>query len=238
MADIGTTVSVTAALEHGGLSAHYPAAIKTASAPAAVGKVNVALGAKLTSKVVNTKRKAVIEVTLAVPGVGPWSGPMSVIYGASRFDTHLEGGTGQITLPKLGVGTYPITVWYQGNEQANATSIPLGDLSVVKAVSPKVKASLASKTVKRGGRAKVKVAVTAKGVKAPTGTVTVSWAKPGGKAASTPASAVFTLKATKKGKATFVLPTIKKKGTYKVTVTFTGNGKLTSKSVRTSLKVR
>ncbi|MDR1295122.1 MAG: hypothetical protein LBK59_09255 [Bifidobacteriaceae bacterium] len=237
MADIGTTVSVTAALEHGGLAAHYPAATKSASAPAAVAKVNVALGATLASSVVNTKRKPAIDVTLAVPGVGPWSGPMTVIYGSARLETPLVGGAGRITLPKLPIGAYPITVWYQGNEQANAASIELGTLRVVKAVSPTLKATWAAKSVKRTGRAKVKVAVTAKGVKAPTGTVTVTWAKGKGKA-SKPANASFTLKATSKGKATFALPTIKKKGTYKVTVTFTGNGKLTSKSVRTSLKVR
>jgi hypothetical protein len=232
MADIGGYVSVSAALKHASMNVNYRAATVSRSTAAQVGKVNPVLTARLTAATVNTKRRPTIDVSLQVPGVGPWSGPMAVTYGTARLETSISGGRGRIALPKLKVGTYPVTVWYLGDTQANMREVAIGNLKIVKPVTPKLTASLVKASVKRTAKAKVKVKVTAKGVKKPTGTVTVSWGKGKGKSAS------FALKAAKKGKATFTLPKIKKKGTYKIKIVFTGNGKLTSASANRTLKVR
>jgi hypothetical protein len=232
MEDIGTTISVNARLDHGGMADHYRDANWTASAPAAADKATPQIQAKLTASVVNTKRKPTVDVAISVPGIGLRPGAVSVMYGSAKLDTHLPTGQGRITLPRLPKGSYAVTVWFQGDEQVNAASAPAGTLRVAKAVKPKLKASLAKSSVKRTARAKLRIAVTAKGTKKPSGTVTIRWGKGASK------TAVFALKAAKKGKATFTLPKIKKKGKYKVTIAFTGNGKLTSASARRTLKVK
>jgi hypothetical protein len=115
---------------------------------------------------------------------------------------------------------------------ATYASVAVGTLTVVKGVTPKVKAAFTAKSVKHTKRAKLNVRVSASGVKRPAGQVTVTWQK-----GKTKDSATYTLKASKRGKATLNLPKIKKKGSYKVTVTFTGTGRVGTASARTKLRV-
>lgn len=88
-----------------------------------------------------------------------------------------------------------------------------------------------SKTVKAGKKPKVVVTVKAQGGGKPSGTATVTIKGPGVKIAKNVT--------VKNGKAVYTGPALKKKGTYKVTITFKASGAFKdAKTVTYTIKVK
>lgn len=88
-------------------------------------------------------------------------------------------------------------------------------------ISSSVSFKLSTSSVKAGKKVKATVRVSAKGVAAPTGTITI---KDGKKTLK-----VVTLRAKDKGKRTFTLPTLRK-GKHSLKIVYSGGGKVTGKT--------
>lgn len=97
-------------------------------------------------------------------------------------------------------------------------------------VTPSVSFKLSAVTIKKGKKVNATVKVTAKGVSAPTGTLTI---KKGSKTLK-----VVTLRASDKGKRTFSLPKLGK-GKHTIKIVYSGGGKVSAKtSVSRTLRVK
>jgi len=207
------------------------------SEPVAVAKiVPSAFTATLSPTQVTAAQQAKVSVTLAVPGVAAPGGTVTVAAGGKSVKGALASGKVTLTLPKLAVGTYPVTVVYAGTSQIATASVSAGSLKVVKAAST-VSGTLAKAKVTTADKAQVKVTVASATGSAATGKVTVTYGS---------AKKTVTLKAADRGKVTVTLPKLKAKS-YKVTVAYAGDGQLTAaktatvgtlKVVKTTAKVK
>jgi hypothetical protein len=137
----------------------------------------------------------------------PIVGATEATYAPTKADI---GHQVQVVVSKMKVGTDSVTV------RSAAVTVPK--------VVPTVTAKLAVNSVKAGSTPKVRVTVKAKGLKAPTGKLTVKY---GSK------TKTVVLRAAKKGKITVALPGLAKKGTYKVAVSYGGNATAAAKTAKT-----
>ena len=148
---------------------------------------------------------------------GSWSLPgVAASYQWLRGGKSISGATSSsYTVSTKDVGaklSVRVTAKVAGHLSASATS---ASTKTVAKVKPSVSAKLSKSSAKRTSTVKVTVTVKATGVSKPTGKVTV---KVGSK------TVTKTVSSSAKGKVTVTLPKQAKKGTYKVSVTYTPSG--------------
>ena len=190
------------------------------SAPVEVAKIAPVLTAQLRSASVATTGTVTVDVTVDAAGITAPGGTVTVVAGNRSATGTVVAGVASIQLPAPAAGTHTVTVVYNGTKQIEVGSIDAGTLTVTK-VKPGVVGKLAASKVTTGQSAKVTVTVTAAGVSAPTGKVTV---KAGGKSVSA------TLKASHAGKVTVTLPKLAA-GKHAVSVVYAGDALVASRTV-------
>lgn len=118
-------------------------------------------------------------------------------------------------------GTQKVTASFTPADASAETSSSSGSTTVtVKKAAPSVRSSLAATKVSRSTTPKLTVAVSATGVSAPTGTLTV---KAGGKTIKT-----YTLPSSKKGRVILTLPKFAKTGRYSIKASYAGTSNISS----------
>lgn len=198
------------------------------SAPVTIEQLEAsALTATLVPAQVTAAQQAKVDVTLTVPGIAAPGGTVTAVVAGKSVTGAVASGHVTLALPKLAVGTYPVTVVYNGTTQIAAKTVSAGSLKVVKAAST-VSGKFSATTVAAPDAAKVTVTVNAGGLAA-TGKVTVTY---GSKAT------VANLTAANKGTVTVTLPKLGV-GSYKVTVAYAGDSQVSAAKVATvgTLKV-
>jgi len=165
---------------------------------------------------------------------GSWSLPgVSAGYQWLRGGKAISGATSSAyTVSTKDVGaklSVRVTAKVAGHLSASATSASTKKVAKVK---PSVSAKLSKSSAKRTSTVKVTVTVKATGVSKPTGKVTVKVGKK---------TVTKTVSSSAKGKVTVTLPKQAKKGTYKVSVTYTPSGstaKVVTKASASSHKLK
>ena len=165
----------------------------------------------------------------AVPGT--WTSGARLSYQWLRSGKTITGATARTYVVRPTDAGLPLTVRVAGSRSGYLPASSTSAKVTVARLTPKVTASKA--TVKSGATARLSVSVATSATARPTGTVTV---KVAGKTVRVKVSAKA------KGKVKVLLPKITKRGTYKVTVTFSPSGstKVSTKArtVTTTVRVR
>ncbi|MDR3203055.1 MAG: fibronectin type III domain-containing protein [Bifidobacteriaceae bacterium] len=148
--------------------------IYRSSSPVTVAKLAPSgFAVQLPKTAVTTGQRAVVEVSLATPGVDQPGGRITVSAGGVSASAPLAGGAARIALPKLSTGTYRVRADYSGALGVEAgLALSAQTLTVVRA-APVLAALVADTSISSGAAPIVTVKVTATGI-APTGNVVVA----------------------------------------------------------------
>ncbi|QIK82558.1 Ig-like domain-containing protein [Sanguibacter sp. HDW7] len=165
----------------------------------------------------------------AVPGT--WTSGARLTYQWFRSGKAITGATARTYVVRPSDAGRPLTVRVAGSRSGYLPASSTSAKVTVARLTPKVTASKV--TVKSGATARLSVSVATSATSRPTGTVTV---KVAGKTVR------VTVSAKAKGKVRVTLPKISKRGTHKVTVTFSPSGSTkvstTARTVTTTVRVR
>jgi len=131
-----------------------------------------------------------------------------------------------VQLNDSGVGILYETGIKKWRERITFRAVPITQLTSTTKVASSVKGKLTAKTIRTTRKAKVRTAVSVAGIKSPPGKVKVTYYR-GGKRIG---SRSVTLTYSNKGVRYVTLPKLKK-GTYKLTVTYSGTGRIKGKTV-------
>ncbi len=204
----------------------------TARATVRVARAVATVTGRLQRSTITPTERAKVDVVVTAPaGLIP-TGTVTVRAGRySQVATLRSSAKGKVTvtLPRMtSRAERTVTVTYSGDASLTAASAVVGTLRVAKAV-PRVTATLERASVSASQRAKVTVRVSAPGVAAPTGRVTVRIGA---------TSHVVALRAADQGRATVELPP-RTAGTYTVRVSYLGSASvLAGKAAPLTLRVR
>lgn len=190
-----------------------------------VAKATPSLTASLLPASVIAGQGTAVGVSVTAAGVGSVDGSVAVTVAGQTFAAPLSGGSASVPLPGLaGAGSYPVAVHYAGDDLVAAADREL-TLTVAKA-TPSISVKLARRIVPVGGATTAKVRISAPGLAAPDGTVTV---RTGGRARD------FRLVG---GSATVKVPAAGRGGAVKVTVSYGGSDALNTVSKKVTLRVK
>ncbi|MBT0995332.1 glycosyl hydrolase 53 family protein [Cellulomonas sp. DKR-3] len=164
---------------------------------------------------VTTGEQAEVTVHVTAGTTERPTGTVTLTYGTRTATSLLraaDDGTATFTLPRLAAGTYPLSAAYEGDAKVVPGAADGAALTVARATAS-LRATLRDATITAGEQARVDVVVTAAGIAAPTGTLTVT--------AGTTTRTV-TLSRADAGRKTVVLPRLTA-GTRAVKVAYSGD---------------
>ena len=182
-----------------------------------------------TLKITNGVETPIVSVTLPANATGT----VTVSVGGKKFSGTLVNGSVSVKITGLSSGNYNALINYSGDSQyfnATATSA----LKVVKTQTPSKVVKVSSKITAKAKTFKVKKAKKYSIILKATNGLAISKVKVTLKVKGK----TYTAKTNAKGKATFNLKKLTKKGTYKVKINFKGNANYKSSSKTVKIKVK
>lgn len=185
-------------------------------------------GGESALKVVSPQNSATPTYSIKLPADAKGS-LIVTVDGKNTYTKALVDGSASITLPELSAGKHTITVSYSGDDKYSGISKTVSSNVPEKQAAPlKTKITAKKKTFKAKTKVK-KYSITLKAGKNPVKNVQVT-IKIKGK--------TYKAKTNSKGKATFKIKKLTKKGKYKAVIKFKGNKnyKATSKKVTITVK--